>query len=161
MMQANDLQTNAATADIDSSLMSCKVLRFELQRMGLETCESTPKKDLQQMLKMAIKLSKLSNHSADMAVPAELSVTSPDAFICLVCKCDFSTTEAATTLRSLECGHSFCTSCLKHIRSQLATGAVTTYVINCPVCRHTMPVPTVKDVESLPKNFAAISMIKL
>ncbi len=148
--------------------MSNKELRAELQRLGIETRDSMTKKDLQQLLKMAMELHRVKSSSDQPSVDAAVGgggvVSDPDAFICPLCTDEYSASETVKTPRVLECGHSFCLSCLCKSRSQLrdASSSISPLPlgIRCPACRRFTPAAADDAVRVLPKNFTAISMMQ-
>jgi len=141
--------------------MSNKELRAELQRLGIDTSDSMTKKDLQQLLKMATELHRV---KSDAAAGGGGVVSDSDAFICPLCTDEYSPNETVKTPRVLECGHTFCLSCLFKSRGQLTDASSSrsplSHGIKCPTCRRFTPAPTNDAVRKLPKNFTAISMMQ-
>jgi hypothetical protein len=167
--QRNRSKAAAQVASAQCDEMSNKELRAELQRLGIETRNSMTKKDLQQLLKMATELhhaKSASEQPSDAAAggPGGGVVSDADAFICPLCTDEYSPREAVKTPRVLECGHSFCLSCLCKSRGQLrdasSSSSPLSHGIHCPTCRRFTPAATDDAVRKLPKNFTAISMMQ-
>lgn len=158
-----------ALAQVSSDWMSDKALRAELQRLGISTRASMTKNDLQQLLKMAMELHRAKASSQQPCVDAAAAgggvVSDPDAFICPICTDEYSPIETVKTPRVLECGHSFCLSCLCKSRSELnvidasSSSSPLSHGISCPACRRFTPAASDDAVRMLPKNFTAISMM--
>ena len=149
--------------------MSNKELRAQLQRLGIDAHESLPKQHLQQLLKMATELHHAKSASEQPSDAAAAGaggrvVSDADAFICPLCTDEYSAREVVKTPRVLECGHSFCLSCLCKSRGQLrdesSSRSPLSHGIHCPTCRHLTPAATDDAVRKLPKNFTAISMMQ-
>jgi hypothetical protein len=147
--------TVSASANFDQ--MSNDEIRSELQRLGIQTCESTPKEFLHPLLKLAMEL-KTNTPNANFSTTQEDE--DREAFFCSICTDECSPTELAKVPRNLKCGHSFCTSCLIQSRSQHYHDYSVTYGIKCPTCRSLTLVPTRDDMSALPQNFTAVAMLQ-
>ena len=154
----NGSNSEAVSPNSNLDQMSNQEMRTELQRLGIQTCESTRKEFLQPLLKLALELKeKPSNTQSSSAAAVDNDF---EAFYCPICIGEYSPTELLKTPRNLECGHSFCTSCLIQSRCQQLHNASITYGIKCPTCRSVTLAPTKDDVKTLPKNFTAIAMLQ-
>ena len=145
--------------------MSNQEMRTELQRLGIQTCESMPKEFLQSLLKFSAEL-KVTPSNAQTCSMAPVD-NDFEAFFCPICTDEYSPIELGKTPRNLECGHSFCMNCLVKSRSQHRNenlphfhSASVAYGVKCPTCRSLTLVRTKDDVKALPKNFTAIAMLQ-
>ena len=163
---ASKAAAQVASAQCDK--MSSKQLRAELQRLGIDTRDSMTKQDLQQLFKIAMELHHVKSSSKQ---PSEAAAAGggcvkidADAFICPLCTDEYSPDETVKTPRVLECGHSFCLSCLCKSRGEFrdasSSNSPLSQGIKCPACRRFTPAPTSDAVRKLPKNFTAISMMQ-
>jgi hypothetical protein len=157
----------AQVASAQCDEMSCKQLRAELQRLGIDTRVSMTKQDLQQLFKIAMELHHVKSSSkqpSEAAAAGGGGVTiDADAFICPLCTDEYSPVETVKTPRVLDCGHSFCLSCLCKSRGEFRDASSSSPLsqgIKCPACRRFTPAPTSDTVRNLPKNFTAISMMQ-
>jgi TPR repeat protein len=153
--ERSDSEKSLANANLDQ--MSDQEMRSELQRLGIQTCESTPQEFLQPLLKLAMELK---TNTPNANYPTTPKDEGCEAFFCSICIDEYSPTELAKIPRNLECGHSFCTACLIQSRSQHYDKCSITYGIKCPTCRSLTLAPTRDDVSALPKNFTAIAMLQ-
>ena len=165
--QGDHSKAAAQVASAECDGMSNKELRAELQRLGIETRDSMTKKDLQQLLKMATELHHVKSSSeqpSDAVGGGRGVVSDADAFMCPLCTDEYSHNETVKTPRVLECGHSFCMSCLFKslgpLRHASSSRSPVSHGIHCPSCRHFTPAATGDAVRKLPKNFTAISMVQ-
>ena len=153
----NDSNSETVSANANLDQMSNQEMRSELQRWGIQTCESTPKEFLQPLLKLAMELKTNTPNANSSNTPED---EDREAFFCSICIDEYSPTELAKIPRNLACGHSFSTGCLIQSRSQHSTDHSVTYGIKCPTCRNLTLAPTRDDVSALPKNFTAIAMLQ-
>ena len=151
----SDSEAVSANANLDE--MSNQEMRSELQRLGIQACESTPKEFLQPLLKLAMQLKSTTPNVNCSTAPKDEDC---EAFFCSICTDEYSPTELAKIPRNLACGHSFCTGCLIQSRSQHSKDYSVIYGIKCPTCRNLTPASTRDDVSALPKNFTAIAMLQ-
>ena len=151
----SDPKAVSANANLDE--MSNQEMRSELQRLGIQACESTSKEFLQAHLKLALQLKSTTPNVICLTAPKDEDC---EAFFCSICIDEYSPTELAKIPRNLACGHSFCTGCLIQSRSQHSKDYSVIYGIKCPTCRNLTLAPTRDDVSALPKNFTAIAMLQ-
>jgi hypothetical protein len=166
--QGNRSEAAAQVASAQCDGMTNKQIRAELQRLGIDTSDSMTKRDLQQLFKIATELhhvkSSSKQHSEAAAAGGGSDASDADAFTCPLCTDEYSPNETVKTPRVLECGHSFCLSCLCKSHGQYidtsSGGSPLSHGVKCPTCRRLTPAPTSDAVRELPKNFTAISMIQ-
>ena len=73
---------------------------------------------------------------------------------CQICYQNFSR-DGEHVPRNLQCGHSYCTSCLNRLVGQYCIGTV-----RCPTCKHeTLINGFMDDVHQLPKNFGVLEIL--
>ena len=73
---------------------------------------------------------------------------------CQICYQNFSR-EGEHVPRNLQCGHSYCTSCLNRLVGQYCIGTV-----RCPTCKYeTLINGFMDDVQQLPKNFGVLEIL--